>query len=84
LTEPCGNTAHLLQVVGWLPIHPLRDLAAQMPYWTGLWFGLYATWEGLLLQAAAAAFTIGSYYLAEYMHKREVRAARSRTTAMQI
>ncbi len=29
-----GNTVHVLQVVGWLPIHPIRSLA--LPYWSGL------------------------------------------------
>jgi high-affinity iron transporter len=67
-----GNTAHVLQVVGWLPTHPLRFL--ELPYWTGLWFGLYATWEGLALQAVAAVFVLGSYFLAEYLK------GRSRTT----
>jgi high-affinity iron transporter len=63
-----GNTAHVLQVVGWLPTHPLRF--AEFPYWTGLWFGLYATWEGLALQAVAAVFVLGSYFLAEYLKGR--------------
>jgi high-affinity iron transporter len=59
-----GNTVHVLQVIGWLPIHLINFV--QLPYWTGLWFGLYATWEGILLQIAAGAFVIGSYFLAEY------------------
>ncbi len=63
-----GNTTHVLQVVGWLPTHPLRFV--EFPYWTGLWFGLYATWEGLGLQAVAGVFVIGSYFLAEYMKGR--------------
>jgi high-affinity iron transporter len=63
-----GNTAHVLQVVGWLPTHPLRFL--ELPYWTGLWFGLYATWEGLALQAIAAVFVLGSYFLAEHLKER--------------
>jgi high-affinity iron transporter len=63
-----GNTAHVLQVVGWLPTHPLRFL--EFPYWTGLWFGLYATWEGLALQALAAVFVLGSYFLAEHLKER--------------
>ncbi len=66
-----GNTVHVMQVVGWLPVHPIRWLA--LPYWTGLWFGTYATWEGILLQAAAAAFVIGSYIAAEAMSKRHTR-----------
>jgi high-affinity iron transporter len=63
-----GHTVHVLQVVGWLPIHTI--LALPLPYWTGTWLGLYPTWEGILLQAAAAVFVIGSYYLAEYTHRR--------------
>jgi high-affinity iron transporter len=66
-----GNTAHVLQVVGWLPTHPLRWL--ELPFWSGLWFGVFPTWEGLGLQAAAAAFVIGSYYLAEWLHRRTRR-----------
>jgi high-affinity iron transporter len=62
-----GNTVHVLQVVGWLPIHPIAELP--LPFWAGLWFGLYPTWEGILLQAGAATFVIGSYYLAEW-HKK--------------
>jgi high-affinity iron transporter len=68
-----GNTAHVLQVVGWLPTHPVRWLT--LPYWAGMWFGLFPTWEGLSLQAAAAVFVIGSYYAAEWMHKRARRTA---------
>jgi high-affinity iron transporter len=69
-----GNTTHVLHLVGWLPLHPIRSLA--LPYWSGLWFGVYATWEGLSLQAAAAVFVIGSYVLAEQLQKR--RSAQKR------
>ena len=62
-----GNTVHVMQVVGWLPIHSIAELP--LPYWTGIWFGLFPTWEGILLQAAAAIFVIGSYYLAEWQKK---------------
>jgi high-affinity iron transporter len=68
-----GNTTHILQVVGWLPLHPIRWLI--LPYWAGLWFGLFATWEGLGLQVAAAVFVIGSYVLAEQLQHRRGRAA---------
>jgi len=63
-----GNTVQVFQVVGWLPIHVLGFV--QFPYWTGLWFGLYATWEGILLQVAAGTFVVGSYVLAECQQKR--------------
>ena len=68
-----GNTAHALQVVGWLPTHPLRFL--EFPYWAGLWFGLYATWEGLALQAVAGTFVTGSYFLAERLKARKRQAS---------
>jgi len=64
-----GNTVHVLQVVGWLPTHPLRWL--HIPYWLSLWFGVFATWEGLGLQFAAGAFVIGSYVVAERMQHRQ-------------
>lgn len=64
-----GNTVHVLQVIGWLPIHPIRELT--LPYWSGMWLGLYATWEGISLQVAAGTFVIGSYFLAEYLQKRK-------------
>lgn len=64
-----GNTVHVLQVVGWLPVHPLGWIS--FPYWSGMWLGLYATWEGIALQAAAGIFVIGSYFLAEHLQKRK-------------
>ena len=63
-----GKMAHSFQVIGWLPTHPLRAL--DLPYWTGTWFGVYGTWEGLLMQVAAGVFVIGSYILAEWMTRR--------------
>lgn len=71
-----GNMVNVLQVVGWLPIHPIRWL--ELPYWAGFWLGLYATWEGIIFQAAAAIFVIGSYYLAEHLSRREQRATLAR------
>jgi high-affinity iron transporter len=62
-----GKTVSVMQVLGWLPLNPIRWL--ELPYWTGFWFGLYPTWEGIGLQIAAAAFVIGSYYFAEYLQR---------------
>jgi high-affinity iron transporter len=59
-----GTTTHVLQVVGWLPISPIEGLV--VPYWMGVWFGVYSTWQGLLLQVLALVFVIGSYYAAEF------------------
>ena len=68
-----GNTVHVMQVVGWLPVHPIRSLT--LPYWVGMWFGTYATWEGFFLQGAAAVFVIGSYLAAEAISRRKPRVA---------
>jgi high-affinity iron transporter len=62
-----GNTTHVVQIVGWLSIHTIAGLP--LPYWLGTWFGIYATWEGVGMQALAGAFVIGSYYLAERIKK---------------
>jgi high-affinity iron transporter len=68
-----GQTARTMQGTGWLPITPLD---AGFPYWLGLWFGVYPTWETIGSQAAAMVFVIGSYFLAQ-----EVRVKRPRRRA---
>ena len=40
-----GTTVQILQTVGWLPVSPIAGL--RLPYWTGMWFGFYPTWEGV-------------------------------------
>ncbi|HET6596286.1 MAG TPA: FTR1 family protein [Anaerolineales bacterium] len=79
LLQMVGSTVHVLQVVGWLPIHviPWFDL----PYWLGTWFGVYPTWEGFVFQLAAMVFVIGSYYLAEGMRKHRL-SSRSHREAL--
>jgi high-affinity iron transporter len=67
-----GKTVHVLQVVGWMPTTPVPGVS--IPYWIGTWFGTYPTWEGIILQIISAAFVIGSYYLAEGMRKKRLRA----------
>ncbi|MFZ6026285.1 MAG: FTR1 family protein [Chloroflexota bacterium] len=69
LLQIVGKTVYTMQVVGWMPIHTLPGVS--FPYAWGAWFGLYPTWEGLLLQFLAAGFVIGSYYLAEWAQKRK-------------
>ena len=74
-----GNTTHVLQVVGWFPTHPIGGVI--LPYWSGLWAGVYATWEGVLLQTVAVVFVVGSYLLAERMKDRKARPTRATATA---
>jgi len=72
LVTMVGNTVHVLQVVGWMPITPIENLV--LPYWTGVWLGLYATWEGIIAQLIAIIFVFGSYFAAEWSHDRSQRA----------
>ena len=44
-----GKTVQVCQVVGWVPVHPIGELS--LPYWSGLWFGVFPTWEGVAAQA---------------------------------
>lgn len=67
LLQIAGQTVYAMQVVGWMPIHAVQGVA--LPYWWGSWFGVYPTWEGLILQFLAAGFVISSYYLAERKQK---------------
>jgi high-affinity iron transporter len=66
-----GNTVRTMQGVGWVPIIPLD---VDLPYWLGMWFGVYPTVETVVAQLAAAAFVIGSYFAAEWWRKRRIRA----------
>jgi high-affinity iron transporter len=69
-----GQTARTMQGVGWLSITPI---GAEPPYWLGVWFGVYPTWETIGLQVAAAVFVIGSYFVARRL-KRPRRRPRHR------
>jgi high-affinity iron transporter len=63
-----GTTVQSMQAVGWLAVTPIEGL--ELPYWAGLWLGVYPTWQGLLAQAAALTFVLGSYVAAEGVRKR--------------
>ncbi len=76
LVTMVGHTVHVLQAVGWAPISPITDM--EIPYWAGLWFGVYASWQSLIAQVAAGVFVIGSYYVAEHAQERSRRRAMAR------
>ena len=46
-----GQTVQTMQAVGWLPVSPA---SVELPYWSGVWLGVYPTWEGLTAQVGAA------------------------------
>jgi high-affinity iron transporter len=62
-----GTTVQTMQKVGWVDVSPIEGL--DLPYWAGLWLGLYPTWQGIGAQAAAALFVVGSYFGAEALRK---------------
>ncbi len=65
-----GNTTHVLQLVGWFPVHALP---VSLPAQAGVWLGLYPSWEGVLLQVFAVVAVIGSYFLSEGLKQRTLR-----------
>ncbi len=74
-----GGTALSFVELGWLPRH---DTPFSVPEWLGAWFEIYPVWETLAAQALAAAFVIGSYYMAEYAKvKRPQRRGQSVTAS---
>ena len=75
-----GNTAHVLQGLGWLPSTPT---AFALPLWANRWLGLFATYEGIALQLAALLAVVGSYVVARELQVKapQRRRARAATTA---
>jgi high-affinity iron transporter len=63
-----GTTVQTMQKVGWVGVTPIEGL--ELPYWAGLWLGLYPTRQGIGAQLAAALLVIGSYVAAEVVRKR--------------
>ncbi|HVD58935.1 MAG TPA: FTR1 family protein, partial [Thermoleophilaceae bacterium] len=62
-----GKTVRTMQGVGWLPITPI-DI--ELPYWTGIWLGIFPTVETLVAQGGSLVFVLGSYWLAERVKHR--------------
>ena len=76
-----GQTARTMQGVGWLPITPV---GGEPPYWLGVWFGVYPSWETLGAQIIAAVFVIGSFFVAKELKvKRPGRRAARREAPAQ-
>jgi high-affinity iron transporter len=65
-----GQTTRTMQGTGWLPITPAP---LTLPYWSGLWFGVYPTWETIGAQLASLVFVVGSYFLAQEVKVRRPR-----------
>jgi high-affinity iron transporter len=67
-----GSTVRLFQTVGWLPIHSIPWL--RLPTWTGLWLGLYPSWEGLLIPPLALIYVGGAWLWVRFHSRRTERA----------
>ena len=79
LVVMAGTTVQTMQKVGWIAVTPIEGL--ELPYWTGLWLGTFPTWQGVLAQAAAVVFVLGSYVGAEALRKRRREACFPATAA---
>jgi high-affinity iron transporter len=75
-----GQTARTMQGTGWLPITPI---AIEPPYWMGLWFGVFPTWETIGAQVAALVFVVGSYFLAQEVKVKRPRRKSRRAAGAQ-
>ena len=75
-----GQTVQVMQKVGWVPVTPVEGV--EVPYWAGVWLGLYPTWEGLIAQVAAGTFVVGSYFAAEAVRKRRRMRIRGAPNAL--
>jgi high-affinity iron transporter len=80
LVTMVGSTVHTLQLIGWAPITPNPGTEG-LPYWLGVWLGVYGTWKGILAQLIAVVFVFGSYFLAERQHDRARKDLAVSTTA---
>ena len=76
-----GTTVQTMQKIGWIGVTPIEGL--ELPYWMGLWLGVFPTWQGIGAQFAAAVFVLGSYFGAEALRKRR-RAARLTPAAAHV
>ena len=74
-----GTTVQTMQKVGWIGVTPIQGL--ELPYWAGLWLGLFPTWQGLIAQTAAIVFVVGSYLAAEGVQRRRRQARIAGTRA---
>ena len=54
-----GSAVRLFQTVSWLPVHPLPHVT--LPNWLGVWFGIYPSWEGLLIPPLALVYVAGAW-----------------------
>jgi high-affinity iron transporter len=62
-----GENIQEMQQAGWIATTPVN---IAIPGWMGLWFAVFPNVQTIVAQVAAAAFVIGSYFLAEELKVR--------------
>ena len=67
-----GSTVRLFQTVDWMPIHPIPWL--HLPSWAGLWFGLYPSWEGMLIPPLGLVYVAGAWLWTKWQSRRKQAA----------
>jgi high-affinity iron transporter len=60
-----GEQVQEMQLAHWLPTTDIPALARHVPAWMGLWFSVFPNVEGLIAQAVAFVFVLGSYFVAK-------------------
>ena len=65
-----GESVQEMQQAGWIGTTPIH---VAIPGWMGLWFSIFPNVQTVVAQAVAAAFVIGSYFLAEELKVRRPR-----------
>ncbi len=70
-----GESVQEVQQAGWLGT---TGLPLPIPDWAGTWFAVFPNVQGLVAQALAAAFVLGSYYLARRVCDRQATGGPAR------
>jgi high-affinity iron transporter len=65
-----GEQVQEMQQAGWIGTTPID---AALPAWLGTWFAVFPNIEGVAAQGVAAAFVLGSYFLAGELRVRRPR-----------
>jgi high-affinity iron transporter len=73
-----GESVQELQQAGWIGT---TSLHVYIPGWLGLWFSIFPNVETVVAQVLAAAFVIGSYFVAEWLRVRRPRRRGETATA---
>ena len=72
-----GEEVQEMQLASWLPT---TEVGISLPEWLGTWFAVFPNVEGLVAQAGAALFVVGSYLVVERKKRMRRQASATATT----